>query len=428
MHPKRLAHFVQLIRGTTAGASVPSSEEVRETGVPSDGRTYTPGPGGTWLGLTPEGITVMNEKLRPELNKVWGSRVTEREVITEMTRLMTGALEQTDEQLGTALEAYDRKTEAQSEIRVLLPLHGVRVDGPGLQLGQLTLHPHSDTLREEIEQHVQEDIDGVPGPRYVEWALRDFTGTVAEFRMHASPLRALEEALRYADEVLPLLAILWGQDPYRQRQVGLGPSIPTTRIPAVILGDPEQLLRRAGAPLPNQDVLLDQETLDHLLLPRTLTILDQEWWGHSSTEFEQVFLRAMRWFANAHSQRDPANAVIGLTTALEVMFTPAARDDRGISSTIAEAVAFSLAPNAQAREHTYREVKALYALRSRITHGSTREVDDGALYRLRKYVFDSLWFLARHLDQWTAVKDMTDRLNTLKWTTPPGLRADESAS
>lgn len=342
------------------------------------------------------------------------------------------------------LRAAHQAATTKAEIEVLLPVEGIHVDGP-LTLGQLHLRPLTEELRAELTRRSTSNAqDGITPEIHVQWALRDFTSTVASFRARASGLRTLELALTYAEAVLPML-VLAGRHPSMRAEnlaitgpdaeqlnatfrallapsrlphsgVRLAPPGPQ-HLPAVIVNGSGPV-ERAWVPRSRPGLRLTEQHLSAPLLSQVLTLVDREANGLELKEFDESFLRAARWYVNAAGQRDPANAVIGYVTCLEVLFSPGQQEGQPISGVIAEALAFLHETSVNGRQRLYKEVKTLYSLRSKITHGATNKVDPKDLAALEDYALRSLSLLSDLLGQWTSRQDLRNYLQTVRWSSP----------
>lgn len=443
MHRKKLDAVTQLIHTASLGARVALSADLPPEGVPRDGRTYVPVPDG-FLGLTEEGLDA-TLTLHGVLTEHWGRFEVFEEVTQRMYRLVRGAIGASAEDITALVEAAHAEVTTQPERTVMVPVVGVRVDGP-IDLGHLHLRPLAVEVRKELADLSPGDAKLQLTPEmYVEWALRDFTSTVASFRAAASGMRTLERAQAYAEAVLPLLVLtrrpaLRGADfpgsapeldhaslvinansrsPHRPpRLASPGPQ----HLPAVILNGLTSV-QRARVREPEPTVHLTQATLDDSILPMVLGLVDREFGGEPLNSFETTFLRAARWYVNAAGQRDPANAVIGLVTCLEVLFSPAQQEGQPISGAVAEAVAFLHRDVAADRKALYKEMKRLYALRSSITHGKTSAVKPVDLAALDGHALRTLYAMGRGFGHLTTREALLEEIHSLRWEGPglPGL-------
>ncbi|PJI54522.1 hypothetical protein CTI14_14540 [Methylobacterium radiotolerans] len=205
MQKKQLNKLAQLLSRAARDANVVQSADLSLEGVPEDGRVYLPLKDG-FLGLAVDGLQAA-EELRFDLTQLWSPYERQDEIVDRLHQLIRKATEQALEDIEAQLQAANEAAITKTETEVLLPVAGVLVDVP-MTLGQLYLRPLTDELRAELTALCPNDEKEQMSPEiYVDWALRDFTPTVASFRASASGLRTLELALAYAEEMLPMLVL-----------------------------------------------------------------------------------------------------------------------------------------------------------------------------------------------------------------------------
>ncbi len=100
----------------------------------------------------------------------------------------------------------------------------------------------------------------------------------------------------------------------------------------------------------------------------------------ANTEFEEILLRSIHWFADAHIQTEKENKLLSLITCLECFFSDRQADK--VANSIAEGVAFTLGTNFDERKVLKDKVKVwsrnvsqnyIYLVRSGLSRPNMRE-------------------------------------------------------
>ena len=96
------------------------------------------------------------------------------------------------------------------------------------------------------------------------------------------------------------------------------------------------------------------------------------------TELEEAILQALHWYGMAQDQADEKNSLLCLITCFETFFT---RDDRDktITNTLSEAIALMFSDGLESRKKTIKEVKDVYTLRGKFSHGRRGKKRQGKL-------------------------------------------------
>ncbi len=92
------------------------------------------------------------------------------------------------------------------------------------------------------------------------------------------------------------------------------------------------------------------------------------------TEFEEILLRGIHWFANALTQSEAENAVLSLVTCLETFL--ATPPGERLTDSLAEGVAVALFQSVEERKRMKKRIKELYGLRSGVSHGGAKPILD----------------------------------------------------
>jgi hypothetical protein len=123
-------------------------------------------------------------------------------------------------------------------------------------------------------------------------------------------------------------------------------------------------------------------------------------------EFEEILLRGIHWFADAHIQTEKENKLLSLITCLECFFSDRQADK--IANSIAEGAAFTLGTNFDERKDLKEKVKGFYDKRSRVSHGGKKAILDVELTELIKLVGEILAKMISVKNIYRTQKDLFD--------------------
>jgi hypothetical protein len=124
------------------------------------------------------------------------------------------------------------------------------------------------------------------------------------------------------------------------------------------------------------------------------------------TEFKEILLRSIHWFADAHIQTEKENKLLSLITCLECFFSERQADK--VANSIAEGVAFTLGTNFDERKDLKEKVKDFYDKRSRVSHGGKKAILDAELTELIKLVGEILAKMISAKNNYRTQKDLFD--------------------
>jgi len=324
--------------------------------------------------------------------------------------------EQVDELLAE-IEIYNK------EFLVIVPLVGVRIDNRKLSLGQVVIRRFSGsnyrkiskriekiilanthhTMEEKREhiQHTTEDLSKLEGRVCAEYSIKAEAQRARE--------RAIEEVHRAIDLLYYCRRALHGDD-WRVRIGLLGEVSREWRITPVISTN-DYAFNISGevvGPLSEFEIS-----------PRTIAImrkmgvfeLSEVLRKGKPTDFEETLLRCIHWYANSQIQVERENELLSLITSLEVLFT---RQGASIAITVGESTAFVLAKGLTERKKMSERIKAIHELRSKISHGGNKAINDDDLNYLRGAVFYVVQEMVKRKREFGTKKDLLNWIDDQK--------------
>lgn len=122
------------------------------------------------------------------------------------------------------------------------------------------------------------------------------------------------------------------------------------------------------------------------------------------TDLEVKLASAISWAARGIASHDPAEAVLNLCIALEVLFTGNNRGD--ITGRLAQNIAFLLRKDATERRALYKRVHGLYALRSDVVHRGKAAMAFSDLVDLEEIALETMIRLVRNRNSWRNSEDV----------------------
>ena len=356
----------------------------------------------------------------------WSSKFSEKYIDSKLHRVLAELLENDD--VSKASEYIDKLIyeleNFSDEQLVLLPLTGIVMFVPSLELGRITLRNISLSDTEELfipyktnlaESGLTptEQAQGVQRLRQEIYPV--VQGKVcAEFRVIAEAQRAIERAEEECRRVLDLLryAIPLIFSRGYQFKIGLWKEAMRDSSETLVLTQQSPLFVKSSKLVgSNADFILNEQTvqlLERIGVFEMAKILKKpigEMQG-----FEETLLRGIHWFANAQIQIERENDLLGLMTCLETFLTSENSDK--ISNTVAEGVAFVLGNTLEERKHLKKQIKAFYNKRSRISHGGQKAILDSDLEELRTLTGV---FLAKMIQGKKEFKERKDLDEWIEW-------------
>lgn len=355
------------------------------------------------------------------------------ETLRGQRSIMLGAIPPNDlEALCT--QALDNARSANREHTVLMRLFGIEIDVPQVKVASLTIHnPAMSGLFESLRNSKQDDHG------FTLQAVEDLSLAAAcvavEVVGDTNYCRAegKRQALLLADVIATFLPV---GKVFDRSQEHIGIEVPNRDRLQIIL---------ATVPRRNDDGTVADVNLPSWSAPRRIrhTLL-ASYWDHlkdsgcesllekllppATDDKTSVWTRlreAVSWYGVAARSEDPRQCHVSLTTALEALLGSerSGSDERtswgGIAQNLADACAFMIGANYEARDHLEKLVKEQYRKRSSVVHGGGK-VDDSDIRELGELVQRAI--LARHelarLDKIESEKQFREWLRQQRYTVP----------
>lgn len=302
----------------------------------------------------------------------------------------------TEESVKAAVDALETKLDSYSDVaEVYIPLVGIKMTLPKLELGNVTLVNMDESRLESLKQRVIEGklFSKLTLEQRQEAAEHD----IAEFRDHILNMvcarievlgdvyRALDVAEEECGKVVDLLRYalpflyFWRPRTYVGMQGWLahGPRQLTTLM-AWSSGWIGSSQSRKGS---LRDFELNHKAFFDMVSTRVFELAEVVKAGRP-TAFEQTLLSAVHWFASAQTELDPQYQFLSMTICLETLFTPEAGEP--ITKTVAEGVAIVAGTDLEMRKKWKSRMLELYGVRSAIAHRGKVEIADQDIYHLQE--------------------------------------------
>lgn len=132
----------------------------------------------------------------------------------------------------------------------------------------------------------------------------------------------------------------------------------------------------------------------------------------SLNDFEKVLLRTIHWYATHTIQEELENKLLNLITSLETLLTP--RDNNPIGTAIAEGTAILVTEGVDNRRKLKKRMQELYRLRSAVSHGGKKSVNETDIIELRWIVSNLIVTLIHKLSEFNSQKDLLDWIEEQK--------------
>ncbi len=362
------------------------------------------------------------DELQQLYNKLLGSdscgnRFSEKYIRENIDDILAGAvasdnLQKTSEQFDGFLEEIENYNK---EFLVIVPLVGITIKNRKLPLGQVVIRQFFGSNYRKTSKRIEEII--LANTRHtmeekrehIQHATKDLSeleGRVcAEYIIKAEAQRARERAIEEVHRAIDLLYYCrraLHSDDWRVRIGLLGEVSHDWRIIPVI--STNDYAYNIGG-----EVVGPLSQLE--ISPRTIAVmrkmgvfeLSEVLQKEKPTDFEEMLLRCIHWYANSQVQVERENELLSLITSLEVLFT---RQGASIAITVAESTAFVLAKGLTERKRVSERIKAIHDLRSKISHGGNKAINDDDLDYLRAAVFYVVQEMVRRKKEFRAKKDL----------------------
>ena len=331
--------------------------------------------------------------------------------------LPSGESESTEQTVRRWLMELDRKYTDSEAITCVVPLEGLQICMAPLEVGQVRfLARHQ--LVEELSSAQWPDLSALAQQRLAihaqtsdALAFAVYTGSGTYLKVERDAITAVQRLLELFWYAAPLLrpgqALRFGLYGHVASRSSRAPSFTTWG--ALHL---QPLMERMGngADVPAlhpQELTLFDKDLQVLERLHIFQLAAQPQAAKGS--LLSILHEAVHWLATA-AQQQPGHRVISLATCLEVLYgsTP-----QGITQQISERCALSLEDTVEARLALQKEVKDLYALRSRSVHGQGSDIDSTKVDALQNLAYRAVdafiarmdWFQNReaymaHFERW----------------------------
>ncbi len=364
---------------------------------------------GGYLGLTEDNhnlVPVIKDSLARRSG--WRDHFTDGDIHAAVLEMIVEHVNGNPGFVETRLHDMHEQVANAETVEIVFPTYNIALEpGEHVTLGRLTFVQLHESLQSRLESaiHAGDEDRALIGLEH----LKAFPDVAVIYSGQGSTARVFENAREYLAVNQDLLNLVYGRID-RTSWIGMPGS--RTLVEALTLhGTPEQATSmRIRAP--QEKLMLSMEFLKETLVPLTLELSDR---NTPLNTLEQAFVNAMRWYANAGDQRDAKTAFLGYANALETMFTPDQNDQKGITHSIAEAMAFIAGVDPASRQTCFEQVKYLYRQRSDIVHGKSVKVSGEDLEAIRTLTFHALRFIAGQLSTWTVRKDIDAYVTAMRW-------------
>jgi hypothetical protein len=281
-------------------------------------------------------------------------------------------------------------TEMIQQVEVVLPIYGLHIEEP-VRVGNVVL---ADLTEAEMHawrlsslQHAREHVDGVN--QMHDKLRRRFQGrAVVRYSVLAEADYAVERAM---DEAELSLAVL--------RLASVGAFVPEKATIMALAG--RELVPRASYILLGPDAsfscgegLLYAEDLDAWIITadeigRVVSPVVGHWSAllaaTSRSEFQDVALRSVLLYSRATRYRNISEKLIHIFSAAESLLLR--NDNEPISSALADRLAFAVGRSADERAAIAKNLREVYALRSKFVHHGVEAPPEGnELSKLEKFL------------------------------------------
>lgn len=301
------------------------------------------------------------------------------------------------EELGKRLEAaLDDLEHFEEHWRFLVPIEGLVLKVPELEIGPVIFYPHTDG--DELDGFIEAEFEGLEhAQQFIERQRKEFAlvDSYAVVQSEGEVGRAQEKATREIERALRALHLFWSfrrlrRAPQLQPIIQIAGDIGRrgVRIYGERLHPGGQVKTFRGHPingLSGRAISVDSETIAYMKR-FGFTELSALLKKPTPTKWEQRILSAVRWAGDARVLRSLEDSFVMNAIALEILMLGEEVDDPwetagSITAKLGERVAFLLGRDKQERINIDRRVRELYRKRSGIVHRmeSTSEEDLRAL-------------------------------------------------
>lgn len=346
-----------------------------------------------------------------ELNAAWRELFPNQMITGHVGRIVaevrkSPSFRRASELLKATIQEFDS---TRIEVDICIPLGGIEMGEDELTLGRVILRKMTEARFDEIYQRMraslqhqvqQMQLQGIAGldAAKVETIAQAYIALLGKCRGKVCAWMRLtvgfpDKAREIADvETARVLELLRYSIPFlypNGQRVVVGQLWELTGVfydTPVIATDNTRfaVVRQApGLVIPfavNGDTLVKMRGIGVFDMAAIFSRTEDQW-----NFFERTLARAIHWYSDAQTQRQPENIALSLAITLETLFT--SRDnERSIMDDISSGVVHTLAANQDAADAIKKTVKHLYNLRSDIAHGRRAETSKVDLPQLNKLV------------------------------------------
>jgi hypothetical protein len=361
------------------------------------------------------------------LNKLnWSEKYTEKIVDDKVTELLVIAKNDSSdvvlsEKLQEMVEAFDA---INTEVVVYIPVAGMFVNN-AIELGgvlfQKNSPEYSKNIKDALERnirataHTPEELVGIL--EKIDVILKRILKfpVIAEFKFVATDERAQELGItklrRILDVINVSIPLIYNEN--MKVQVGLGDEVIFSTLETLTISEQSGNInqQRLG---PYQLFSLDQEIILKMKSYGFIEAINFEQDYKNLTGIQKAYLQGLYWLANAQNQIEPENKVLSLITCLETFFSPSKDSGLPISNTISESIALLVFSDLEQRKNLRSQIKELYNLRSRITHGSQIQVSVEDIGNLRNIAYWTVKYIFENFNKYKTLDDIRNHVDDLR--------------
>jgi hypothetical protein len=333
-------------------------------------------------------------------------KAIQRIVATLLKEGQTESAERLFDQFVDEFETFTR------EYVVYVPLAGIKLHSDNFSIANIQLRKITDAFIGELFDKAKTVTMLTLSPPEVKDAKNGWTrqrleslkgGVCAEFYAIAEPQRVKERAVKEIREVLDLLryVIYVLTEKGLEIAVGLhGEVISTVRTSFIFALDGQSFQEHSTRVGSLSSFELTSENIgkmEQIGIFKVAEILKQP---HKVTDFEQMLLRGIHWFATSQTQFERENELLNLMTCLETIFTRSGPDfiNPSISDQVADGVARLLTTD-------------LYGMRSGVSHGGAKVILEADLKDLRNIAKELIIQMIEWKDKYTTHEKLLKELD-----------------
>ena len=134
-------------------------------------------------------------------------------------------------------------------------------------------------------------------------------------------------------------------------------------------------------------------------------------------DFEKSLLHGIHWFSSSRRQVESENRLLNLIVCLESFLTP--EDRTPLAHTIAEGVALILGENRHEKLWLRDKIKAMYGVRSGVSHGGRKLVLNSDLKALELLACSLIKVMVDHQEKFGSRKQVLNWIDDMKFGAPP---------